>query len=166
MKDGDAVRAGGGLPAASRTALRGPAVRRLLALRAGEKLTAVHVRVDADAVQQSLLCRHQLRFLRVHGSPLIRPLRPHGHLGRAEATGGSARTRTRPAQRPHPGEFGPLDVAVEHLGAPVHGAFLDESGRPLRRSGTRGRAAAGARGRIWLRPPPLRRNAGGGGRTW
>ncbi|WP_030238392.1 MULTISPECIES: helix-turn-helix domain-containing protein [unclassified Streptomyces] len=50
MEDGDAVRAGGGLPAASRTALRGPAVRRLLALRAGKKLTAVHVRVAADAL--------------------------------------------------------------------------------------------------------------------
>ncbi|MFI1840350.1 helix-turn-helix domain-containing protein, partial [Streptomyces olivaceoviridis] len=50
MEDGDAVRAGGGLPAASRTALRGPAVRRLLALRAGKKLTAGHVRVAADAL--------------------------------------------------------------------------------------------------------------------
>ncbi|GAA2623873.1 hypothetical protein [Streptomyces vastus] len=50
MEDGDAVRAGGGLPAASRTALRGPAVRRLLALRAGGKLTAGHVRVAADAL--------------------------------------------------------------------------------------------------------------------
>jgi putative transposase len=50
MKDGDPLRAGGGLPAASRTALRGPAVRRLLALRTGEKLTAGHVRVAADAL--------------------------------------------------------------------------------------------------------------------
>jgi putative transposase len=50
MEDGDAVRAGGGLPAASRTALRGPAVRRLLALRAGKKLTAGHVRVAAVAL--------------------------------------------------------------------------------------------------------------------
>ncbi|WP_329059421.1 helix-turn-helix domain-containing protein [Streptomyces sp. NBC_01453] len=50
MEDGDAVRADGGLPAASRTALRGPAVRRLLALRAGKKLTAGHVRVAADAL--------------------------------------------------------------------------------------------------------------------
>ncbi|MGW2142084.1 helix-turn-helix domain-containing protein [Streptomyces sp. NPDC001773] len=50
MEDGDAVRAGGGLPAASRTALRGPAVRRLLTLRAGGKLTAGHVRVAADAL--------------------------------------------------------------------------------------------------------------------
>ncbi|MER7721884.1 Mu transposase C-terminal domain-containing protein [Streptomyces flaveolus] len=50
MKDGGAVRPDGGLPAASRTALRGPAVRRLLALRAGKKLTAVHVRVAADAL--------------------------------------------------------------------------------------------------------------------
>ncbi|MET9453289.1 helix-turn-helix domain-containing protein [Streptomyces cinerochromogenes] len=50
MKDGDAIRPDGGLPAASRTALRGPAVRRLLALRAGKKLTAVHVRVAADAL--------------------------------------------------------------------------------------------------------------------
>lgn len=49
MKDGDAIRPDGGLPAASRTALRGPAVRRLLALRAGKKLTALHVRVAADA---------------------------------------------------------------------------------------------------------------------
>ncbi|WP_223733434.1 Mu transposase C-terminal domain-containing protein, partial [Streptomyces purpurogeneiscleroticus] len=50
MEDGDAVRAGGGLPAASRTALRGPAVRRLLALRAGKLLTAGHVRVAAEAL--------------------------------------------------------------------------------------------------------------------
>ncbi|MGQ4719035.1 transposase [Streptomyces anulatus] len=50
MEDGDAVRAGGGLPEASRTALRGPAVRRLLTLRAGEKLTTGHVRVAADAL--------------------------------------------------------------------------------------------------------------------
>ncbi|MFG3007422.1 integrase catalytic domain-containing protein [Streptomyces calvus] len=50
MKDGDAIRPDGGLPAESRTALRGPAVRRLLALRAGKKLTAVHVRVAADAL--------------------------------------------------------------------------------------------------------------------
>ncbi len=50
MEDGDVVRTGGGLPAASRTALRGPAVRRLLALRAGKKLTAGHVRVAADAL--------------------------------------------------------------------------------------------------------------------
>ncbi|MFE9629207.1 transposase [Streptomyces sp. NPDC006527] len=50
MEDGDAVRAGGGLPAASRTALRGPAVRRLLALRAAKTLTAGHVRVAADAL--------------------------------------------------------------------------------------------------------------------
>ncbi|WP_121709950.1 Mu transposase C-terminal domain-containing protein [Streptomyces sp. E5N91] len=50
MKDGDAIRPDGGLPAASRTALRGPAVRRLLALRAGKRLTAVHVRVAADAL--------------------------------------------------------------------------------------------------------------------
>lgn len=50
MEDGDAARAGGGLPAASRTALRGPAVRRLLVLRAGKKLTAGHVRVAADAL--------------------------------------------------------------------------------------------------------------------
>jgi putative transposase len=50
MKDGDAIGPDGGLPAASRTALRGPAVRRLLALRAGKKLTAVHVRVAADAL--------------------------------------------------------------------------------------------------------------------
>ncbi|MCZ4100991.1 MULTISPECIES: Mu transposase C-terminal domain-containing protein [unclassified Streptomyces] len=49
---GDAARAttGGGLPAASRTALRGPAVRRLLALRASGALTAGHVRVAADAL--------------------------------------------------------------------------------------------------------------------
>lgn len=53
MEDGDAVRAAGGLPAASRTALRGPAVRRLLALRAGGKLTAGHVRVVADALGAS-----------------------------------------------------------------------------------------------------------------
>lgn len=50
MEDGDAVRAGGGLPAASRMALRGPVVRRLLALRAGKKLAASHVRVAADAL--------------------------------------------------------------------------------------------------------------------
>ncbi|WP_432021036.1 helix-turn-helix domain-containing protein [Streptomyces sp. 1222.5] len=50
MKDSDAIRPDGGLPAASRTALRGPAVRRLLALRAAKKLTAVHVRVAADAL--------------------------------------------------------------------------------------------------------------------
>ncbi|WP_086559298.1 Mu transposase C-terminal domain-containing protein, partial [Streptomyces africanus] len=50
MKDGDAIRPDGGLPAASRTALRGPAVRRLLALRARKRLTAVHVRVAADAL--------------------------------------------------------------------------------------------------------------------
>ncbi|WOT32651.1 Mu transposase C-terminal domain-containing protein [Streptomyces coeruleorubidus] len=50
MEDQGAVRAGGGLPAASRTALRGPAVRRLLALRAGKELTAGHVRVAADAL--------------------------------------------------------------------------------------------------------------------
>ena len=50
MKDGDAIRPDGGLPPASRTALRGPAVRRLLALRAGKELTAGHVRVAADAL--------------------------------------------------------------------------------------------------------------------
>ncbi|MCZ0975700.1 Mu transposase C-terminal domain-containing protein [Streptomyces albulus] len=50
MEDGDALRTGGGLPAASRTALRGPAVRRLLTLRAAKKLTAGHVRVAADAL--------------------------------------------------------------------------------------------------------------------
>lgn len=50
MEDEGAVRAGGGLPEASRTALRGPAVRRLLALRAGKGLTAGHVRVAADAL--------------------------------------------------------------------------------------------------------------------
>lgn len=50
MEDGDAAPSGGGLPAASRAALRGPAVRRLLALRAGKKLTAGHVRVAADAL--------------------------------------------------------------------------------------------------------------------
>ncbi|MFC9227461.1 helix-turn-helix domain-containing protein [Streptomyces decoyicus] len=49
-EDGDAVRAGGGLPAASRTTLRAPAVRRLLALRARKELTAGHVRVAADAL--------------------------------------------------------------------------------------------------------------------
>ncbi|WP_259294620.1 helix-turn-helix domain-containing protein [Streptomyces canus] len=50
MEDERTVRAGGGLPAASRRALRGPAVRRLLALRAGKGLTAGHVRVVADAL--------------------------------------------------------------------------------------------------------------------
>lgn len=50
MEDEGTVRADGGLPAASRTALRGPAVRRLLALRAGKELTAGHVRVAADAL--------------------------------------------------------------------------------------------------------------------
>ncbi|MDH6455518.1 putative transposase [Streptomyces sp. SAI-119] len=50
MEDEGTVRAGGGLPAASRRALRGPAVRRLLALRAGKGLTAGHVRVAADAL--------------------------------------------------------------------------------------------------------------------
>ncbi|EPD54441.1 hypothetical protein HMPREF1211_08563 [Streptomyces sp. HGB0020] len=51
MEDGGAVGAGqGGLPAASRSALRGPAVRRLLALRAGKGLTAGHVRVAAGAL--------------------------------------------------------------------------------------------------------------------
>ncbi len=50
MEDEGAVRAGGGLPAASRTALRGPTVRRLLALRARKELTANHVRVAADAL--------------------------------------------------------------------------------------------------------------------
>ncbi len=50
MENEDTVRAGGGLPAASRMALRGPAVRRLLALRAGKGLTAGHVRVAADAL--------------------------------------------------------------------------------------------------------------------
>nr|WP_308061619.1 helix-turn-helix domain-containing protein [Streptomyces sp. LBUM 1481] len=43
----------GGLPAASRTALRGPTVRRLLTLRAGKELTAGHVRVAADALGMS-----------------------------------------------------------------------------------------------------------------
>ena len=42
--------AAGGLPTASRTALRGPAVRRLLALRAEGGLTAGHVCVAADAL--------------------------------------------------------------------------------------------------------------------
>ncbi|MBT2429628.1 DDE-type integrase/transposase/recombinase [Streptomyces sp. ISL-112] len=50
MEDGDTFHAGVGLPAASRTALRGPAVRRLLTLRTGKKLTAGHVRVAADAL--------------------------------------------------------------------------------------------------------------------
>ncbi|AOT62636.1 hypothetical protein A4G23_05536 [Streptomyces rubrolavendulae] len=50
MEDEGTVRADGGLPAASRTALRGPAVRRLLALRAGKELTAGHVRVPADTL--------------------------------------------------------------------------------------------------------------------
>ncbi|MEU9919275.1 Mu transposase C-terminal domain-containing protein [Streptomyces sp. NPDC051001] len=50
MEDEGTVRAGGGLPTASRMALRGPAVRRLLALRAGKGLTASHVRVAADAL--------------------------------------------------------------------------------------------------------------------
>ncbi|MEW2170107.1 ATP-binding protein [Streptomyces sp. NPDC007027] len=45
-----AVRAGGGLPAASRTALRGPAVRLLLALRAGKELSAAPVRVAVNAL--------------------------------------------------------------------------------------------------------------------
>lgn len=53
MEDGGTVRASGGLPAASRTALRGPAVRRLLALRAGRELSAGHVRVAADALAVS-----------------------------------------------------------------------------------------------------------------
>jgi putative transposase len=49
---GDAARAAadGALPAASRTALRGPAVRRLLTLRAAGGLTAGHVCVAADAL--------------------------------------------------------------------------------------------------------------------
>jgi putative transposase len=38
------------LPAASRTALRGPTVRRMLAVRAASGLTAGHVRVAADAL--------------------------------------------------------------------------------------------------------------------
>lgn len=50
MENEGTVRAGGGLPAASRRALRGPAVRRLLALRAVKGLTAGHVRVAADAL--------------------------------------------------------------------------------------------------------------------
>lgn len=51
MEDGGAVGAArGGLPAASRTALRGVAVRRLLALRVRGELTAGHVRVAADAL--------------------------------------------------------------------------------------------------------------------
>lgn len=53
MEVGGTARASGGLPAASRTALRGPAVRRLLALRAGGQLTAGHVRVAADALAVS-----------------------------------------------------------------------------------------------------------------
>ncbi|MER7481261.1 transposase family protein [Streptomyces sp. NPDC126510] len=53
MEDEGVVRAGGGLPAASRTALRGPTVRRLLTLRAGKELTAGHVRVAADALGMS-----------------------------------------------------------------------------------------------------------------
>ncbi|MDV7222648.1 transposase family protein [Streptomyces prunicolor] len=43
----------GGLPAASRTALRGVAVRRLLALRVRGGLTSGHVRVAADALEVS-----------------------------------------------------------------------------------------------------------------
>ncbi|MFF1837967.1 Mu transposase C-terminal domain-containing protein [Streptomyces sp. NPDC058231] len=50
MEDGGVVGAGGGLPVASRVALRGPAVRRLLALRVGGELTAGHVRVAAVAL--------------------------------------------------------------------------------------------------------------------
>ncbi|WP_277347794.1 MULTISPECIES: transposase family protein [unclassified Streptomyces] len=51
MEDGGAAGAArGGLPEASRTALRGVAVRRLLALRVRGELTTGHVRVAADAL--------------------------------------------------------------------------------------------------------------------
>ncbi|MEU8718333.1 hypothetical protein [Streptomyces sp. NPDC048663] len=51
MEDGGAVGAArGGLPEASRTALRGVAVRRLLALRVRGELKTGHVRVAADAL--------------------------------------------------------------------------------------------------------------------
>ncbi|MGA5042060.1 hypothetical protein ACPCA8_34280 [Streptomyces capoamus] len=56
MKDGDAIRPNGQLSAVSGTALRGPAVRRLLALRAAKPAPSDTARhqldpADADAVR-------------------------------------------------------------------------------------------------------------------
>ena len=48
---GDGADARGGLPSSSLSALRGPAVRRLLALRQDQKLTARHVRLMAESLE-------------------------------------------------------------------------------------------------------------------
>ncbi|WSW31042.1 hypothetical protein OG426_54455 (plasmid) [Streptomyces canus] len=48
---GDGADARGGLPSSSLAALRGPAVRRLLALRQEQKLTSRHVRLMAESLE-------------------------------------------------------------------------------------------------------------------